>query len=459
MLRTKLLFAGLMTLILTGCGVVQLINAPGEREEESDYGAILETFSELHGIGASALAIMKDGNVVYEGVSGFMDAGRNTPITPSVMMRVAGVSVPITAAAVRQLVADGLLELDARAFDLGQPEGGLLTLQPFPALGDSRLMNITVEHLLLDQAGWDEDSTADWTFREIKIAEAMSVSSPPGRENTVRYVLGQPLQFDPGSKTVISNVGYLVLGLIIEKVSEQDYLTYVRENIFAPLGISAEDVIQARTFPEDRSAREPWYDAPGLSRNVFDPWGPPVRPPDGGSDIEAKLSQAGLVTTTRALLEFADEYVLWGENVGRQRNSRERSGWWGWFAGSLSGTNSLVYQSGEGINYAVLFNRRAITNDQLFYVKLFMGILNTRLILPSPVSHSSMYGDASTGMYLAKSEIQKPRVLEAEPARVLGFLQPVCTVKFEERGLLRHNPSTPIRSTLFPGQHAAANTE
>ena len=408
MLRTKLLIAGLMTLILTGCGVVQLITAPEERAEESDFGAILDTFSELHGIGASALAIMKDGNVVYEGVSGFMDPGSNMTTVPNVMMRVASVSKPVTAVAIRQLIADGLLELDTRAFDLGQPEGGVLTVQPFPSLGDSRLRNITVEHLLLHQAGWDRDITTDWVFREIKIAEAMSVSSPPGRENMVRYVLGQPLQFDPGSESAYSNVGYLILGLIVEKVSEQDYLTYVRENIFAPLGVSTEDVIQARTFPEDRSTREPWYDASGLSRNVFDPRGPPVRSPDGGWDIEAKVAEAGLVTTTRALLEFADEYVVSGSNIGKQRNGREERGWWAWAGGSLSGTNSLVYQSGEGINYVVLFNRRAITNDVLFYVKLFMEILNTRLILPSPVSHSSMHGDASIGMYLAKSEIQMP---------------------------------------------------
>ena len=302
-----------------------------------------------HGIGASALAIMKDGNVIYEGVSGFMDAGHNRAIVSNVMMRVASVSKPSQPLLFVSWLLMGSLALDARAFDLGQPEGGVLNLQPFPVLGDSRLMDITVEHLLLHRSGWDRDSTADWVFREVGIARRMSVPSPPGRENTVRYVLGQPLQFDPGSKTVYSNVGYLVLGLIIEKVSGKDYLTYVRENIFAPLGISAEDVIQARTFPQDRSVREPWYDASGLAHNVFDPDGPPVRWPDGGWDVEAKLAEAGLVATTRALLEFADEYVVWGSSIGRLRSSRSGSSWWSWHGGSLPGTNSLVYQSGDGV--------------------------------------------------------------------------------------------------------------
>ncbi|MXY07208.1 MAG: beta-lactamase family protein [Rhodothermaceae bacterium] len=396
MLRTKLLLGPLMALILPGCGADLLTTAPEDREEGSVHGATLDSFSVVHGIGASALAIMKDGNVIYEGVSGFMDAGHDRAIISNVMMRVASVSKPVTAAAVRQLINDGALSLRARAFDLGQPEGGVLNLQPFPMLGDSRLMDITVEHLLLHRSGWDRDSTADWVFREVSIARRMSVPSPPGRENTVRYILGQPLQFDPGSKTVYSNVGYLVLGLIIEKVSGKDYLTYVRENIFAPLGISAEDVIQARTFPEDRSMREPWYDAPALTHNVFDPNGPRVRWPDGGWHAEAKLAEAGLVSTTRALLEFADEYVVWGSSIGRLRSSRSGSSWWSWHGGTLPGTNSLVYQSGDGVSYVVLFNRRAITSDGLSYVKQFMEILNARLMLPSSAHASEVYGGAST---------------------------------------------------------------
>ena len=57
--------------------------------------------------------------------------------------------------------------------------------------------------------------------------------------------------------------------------------------------------------------REPWYDAPRLTHNVFDPNGPRVTWPDGGWHAEAKLAEAGLVATARALLEFADEYVVW----------------------------------------------------------------------------------------------------------------------------------------------------
>lgn len=161
-------------------------------------------------------------------------------------------------------------------------------------------------------------------------------------------------------------------------------------------------MIQARTFPQDRSIREPWYDAPGLVRKVFDPNGPPVRRPDGGWDAEAKIAEAGLVTTTRALLEFADEYVVRGSRIGSRRIGRVRSGWWGWQGGTLSGTNSLVYQSGGGVNNVILFNRRAAASDRLYHVRQFMEILNARLMLPSSASSSEMFGGASTGQYFAE---------------------------------------------------------
>ena len=238
-----------------------------EPPPELDFTALLEQFTEQHTIGAAALGVMLNGDIIYEGTTGFMDAERRIPVVRDVMMRIASVTKPITAAAVRQLAADGMLALDDRVFDLGQPGGGLLALDPFPRLGDARLEEITVLHLLRHRGGWDREVAPDWVFGEIEIAEAMSLPSPPGRENTARYVLGQPLQFNPGSRRAYSNVGYLVLGLIIERVSGQDYTTYVRENIFAPLGVPFEDVIQGRTFPEDRSAREPWYDAEGMGRN------------------------------------------------------------------------------------------------------------------------------------------------------------------------------------------------
>lgn len=344
------------------------------------FTALLGGFVEQHGIGAAALGIMRNGDIIYEGAAGFMDPGRRVPVASDVMMRIASVTKPITAAAIRKLAADGKLALGDRVFDMGQAGGGLLSLEPFPRPGDPALGQITVEHLLRHRAGWDRDIAPDWVFREIAIAAEMSVRSPPGRENMVRYILGQPLQFRPGTRRAYSNIGYLVLGLIVEKVSGQDYLSYVRENIFAPLGVPVGDVILGRTFPRDRDPREPWYQGPIGARNVFDPSGPRVPWPDGGWHHEAKVGHGGLVASTRALLEFLDAYQVAGDDIGSPRSKPEAAGWHWYHTGNLAGTNALAYQRGSGINYVVLFNRRSRSDPS--YVTQFMELLQRELTIP-----------------------------------------------------------------------------
>lgn len=344
-----------------------------------DFTGLLQRFIDAHGIGAAALGVMEQGTITYDRSVGYMDAQRRVPARQDMMMRLASVTKPITAAAIHKLASDGMLALDDRVFDLGQPGGGLLQIDPFPQLADARLAEVTVLHLLQHRGGWDREVAPDFAFQEVEIAAALSVASPPGRENTVRYVLGQPLQFSPGSRRAYSNIGYLVLGLVIEEVSGRDYMAYVVEDIFDPLGVARDDLIRGRTFPEHRSAREPWYDGTFKCRNVFDPSGPEVSCPEGGWDHEAKIAHGGLVASTRAILAFLDAYVVFGDNIGRRRRGREGPGWWWYHTGSLDGTNALAFQSGNGVSYVVLFNRRLPPSSDLSYVELFLELLEDQL--------------------------------------------------------------------------------
>lgn len=323
-----------------------------------DFETLMTAFMLRHDIEAGALGIMRNGDIVFERGFGWKDVQRQVALPPDAMMRLASVSKPITAAAIRALVVDGLIQLDDRAFDVGQASGGLLPLDPFPTLGDARLADVTVLHLLQHRGGWDRAIAGDLTYREIDIADAMSVASPPGRINTVRYILGQPLEFTPGSSYAYSNIGFLVLGLVIEEVTGRDYLSYVFETVLEPLGVPPADFVQGRTFPQDRDEREPWYDHSGTGPNVFDPTGPPVRLPDGSWHHEARIAQGGLVAPTRTILEFLDVYQIAGDGIGTRRSGSEGSGWRWNHTGSLPGTNTLARQRGDGINYVVLFNSR-----------------------------------------------------------------------------------------------------
>jgi len=322
------------------------------------FDSVMVSFMSQHDIKAGVLGIMRNGTIVYEKSFGWADSLEQTPLPQNAMMRLASVSKPFTAAAIRRLIADGKLKLTDKAFDLGQPGGGILELDPFPSLGDPRLADITIEHLLQHRGGWDRDIVGDMAFRDIAIANAMGIPSPPGRVNTIRYVLGQPLQFTPGEREAYSNIGYMVLGLIVEKVSGKDYLSYVYEKILDPMGVPRTELIQARTFPADRSPREPWYDSNSRGTNVFDPTGPSVRAPDGTWDVEAHIAMGGLVASAQAVLHFLDNYQTAGNNIGVPRSKPESKNWRWTHTGSLPGVNTLARQRGDGINIVVFFNKR-----------------------------------------------------------------------------------------------------
>ncbi|MYG50019.1 MAG: serine hydrolase, partial [Gemmatimonadales bacterium] len=350
---------------------------------ESLLDSLMVAFAGEHDIGAAAIGVMKDGVIVYDRVFGWKDRERTTPLPENAMMRLASVTKPFTAAAVHELAREGALDLDAFVFDLGQSVGGLLDIEPFPALGDARLARITVRHLLAHRGGWDRSVAGDLTYREIEIAETMSVPSPPGRLNTVRYILGQPLQFDPGSERSYSNIGYLLLGLIIEEVSGTDYLSLLFEKVLSPLGVREDDVILGRTFPQDRSDREPWYDhGDWLTRNVFDPDGPRVRWPEGGWDHEARVAQGRLVASTGPILRLLDVYQVSGEDIGTRRRRPEPIGWRWYHGGGLPGTSTTARQRWDGVNYVVLFNKGLRPYGRLIGDILDDILDNTRIAWP-----------------------------------------------------------------------------
>jgi CubicO group peptidase (beta-lactamase class C family) len=191
----------------------------------------------------------------------------------------------------------------------------------------------------------------------------MSLASPPGRDATVSWIIGQPLQFNPGAREAYSNIGYLLLGLIVEKYSGKAHIDFLRDEIFAPLGVPPDQILAGRTFPEDQDRREPYYDYAGdIDPNVFWPArgaGPDVPAPYGGWDHEARIGQGGVVASPLALLEYLDDHQVNGSSIGGARvivDARNHTG-------SLEGTNALARQRADDVNFVVLFNKDPSTGS------------------------------------------------------------------------------------------------
>jgi CubicO group peptidase (beta-lactamase class C family) len=308
------------------------------------FDSAMVAYMSARNIGAGTLAISRQGQAVYQRGFGWRDSARTEMLPPNAMMRLASNTKPVTSAAIRRLVSLGLLTLETKAFPL-------LELTPAGPVADARINDITVRHLLEHTAGWNRQIAGDVMFRSRDISRALGITTPPTEAQIASFVMTQSLQHAPGSTSSYSNLGYLVLGLVVEKITGQPFDAYVRQNLFT--GSAAGEVIVGRSLRSDRDAREPFYSDPfkGCSVFVIDPcvlvpW------PDGGWYLESFDACGGLVASAPAMATFLESYWING-----QPRAAGTSGSFT-FYGSLDGTFTMTRQRADGVNIVALFNQR-----------------------------------------------------------------------------------------------------
>jgi CubicO group peptidase (beta-lactamase class C family) len=293
--------------------------------EYAAFDQVVLAFMERIDCAAATAAVSRRGKLMYSRGYGWSDAHKKKPTAPDALLRIAGLTQPITAAAVKKLILQGKLTLDTRAFELVNLK------PPRGSTSDSRLNQITVGQLLANRGGWDAKVAFDPFTRLQKIEKRLRLGHRPRPVDVIRYMLGEPLQFDPGTREVFSNFGYCVLGRVIEKASGKAYGAYVVDNLLKPLKIV--DMKLARNLLRERDPREVWY---------------PVK----DVPVEAMDSCAGLVASAPAVCEFLERYWLNGD----LRQAAEDRQWK--FFGNIASTTVIVRQRADGYNIAVLCNGR-----------------------------------------------------------------------------------------------------
>jgi CubicO group peptidase (beta-lactamase class C family) len=302
------------------------------------------------------LGIMHEGRIQYLRGFGSLDTGINMP--ENALVRLASVTKPITAAAMRRLDAQTDIDVTDFAFNING-NGGVLNYAPFPSLGDNRLDDVTINHLLQHRGGWNRDIAGDLTYMELDIADDMGVGNPPGRGNTMRWILGQPLQWTPGGVYRYSNIGYLALGLIISNNTGPGYVGYVEQQVLTPdMWVPATEIEAARTFRADRNPREPWYRSDVISVNVFNPV-MNVSRPYGGYDVEARLAQGGIIASAPAMLHLANRYHITpgAANIGLPIDAANPLTGNESHNGAQAGVNTFLWHRTDDTVVFVFFNR------------------------------------------------------------------------------------------------------
>ncbi|WP_342375176.1 serine hydrolase [Myxococcus stipitatus] len=226
---------------------------------------VQQAMSSTNTVGLS-LAITRRGRLVFAKGYGLADRSANTPVNSSHRFRVASVSKPMTSIGIMRLIESGQIQLTDRVFGRGGLLGETFGLQSTYA--DSRVLNITVQHLLEHTAGgWDNDG-GDGS------GDPMFMNTSMNHAQLIQWVLQNvPLEFAPGTRYQYSNFGYSVLGRIIERVTGLPYDTYMRNNVFTPSGATSFAV-----GGDTLSARLPnevvYYQ---LGAGASNPYGMPVR--------------------------------------------------------------------------------------------------------------------------------------------------------------------------------------
>lgn len=170
---------------------------------------------------SGVVMLAKDGQPVFAHAYGFADADHKRPNRVDTKFNLGSINKLFTQIAVAQLVSAGKLSLDDTI---------RRHLAGYPGPGADK---ITVQQLVQFRSG-----LGDFFGPEF-------LAAPPSKIRTLSDYLplfvNKPLLFEPGTEQRYSNAGYIVLGLIIEKVSGQSYYDYVREHIFKPLGMRDTD--------------------------------------------------------------------------------------------------------------------------------------------------------------------------------------------------------------------------
>src|SRR5262245_6303021 len=192
----------------------------------------LRTIIDRHGLAGAALAITKDGRLVFAKGYGWADVARSEIARPDTLFGLASLSKTITAVAILKLIEQNRLRLTDRVFEL-------LKVQP-PAGGrvDPRTRTITVRQCLNHSGGWDRAVRGDPIGWEPQICRTLRLRPPLTPSQFLTFAITMPLDFDPGTAQRYSNVGYIILGEVVATASGQDYERFVLEQILRPMGIT-----------------------------------------------------------------------------------------------------------------------------------------------------------------------------------------------------------------------------
>ena len=203
----------------------------------------VQEYMQQNNIPGGAIAVSRNGKLMYARGYSWSEPHEETT-SPTSLFRIASCSKPLTRLGIQRLVESNKLAFSENIQSILQlklPSGGTIPQDAEPSNRETDghyFHQVKVEHLMNHSGGWDRWAVDEPTFfKDDEVAQAFGKSLPVNTEEIARWGAGQRLRSGRAAAPAYTNFGFLLLGLIIERKTGQGYGPWMRQHVFAPLGI------------------------------------------------------------------------------------------------------------------------------------------------------------------------------------------------------------------------------
>jgi CubicO group peptidase (beta-lactamase class C family) len=340
--------------------------------------ADVKNFMRTWDLKGASVAVARDGKLLYARGFGYASLEDAVKVQPYFKFRVASISKLITAVAIMKLQEEGKLSVNEHVFGTD----GILNDSVFSHPKDKRVYGITVGQLLAHKGGWSK-RYGDQMFMPEVVSKETGEPMPVNTKTIVRFALDKNLQYTPGMGQAYSNLGYSILGLVIEKVTGMSYESYCEHHILEPLGIY--DMELAHNLKNQKAPYEVNYYVTSETPPKPSIYGTGELMPAcyGGNDIEALGAAGAWLATAPDLMKLLlaiDGFDTRPDFLSQEsikymtdpQNGYAPVGWRGvledgswWRTGTFAGTAGMLKRLPDGTAWVVLFNTSAWNGPEI----------------------------------------------------------------------------------------------
>ena len=404
---------------------------PGFEEFER---AVVKAIQDDH-IPGAAIAFVKDGRLVYARGFGWANEEDKKPIEPTSVFRLASISKSLTAVGILELVQAKRLCMEQKVFarpDRSSARYGsgpcsqpILHLDPVKCAGcevDPRIYDITVQDLMQMSGGWitsrDQvdacgvmtQGSGDWTDVE-RAKQGLEMRSMPNRAEVIQFGISHKLNFTPGTCFSYANFNFMILGQIIEEVTDTAYEAWMQQNVLHPMGADhAHILLYGKSLPNEVNYYKVLPDGRN-QRCCIDMLRPQIGPAGGWTaniidlaHVQASLRNSvpdpnplepptmSLMVSRPANPKFTGKFSYWTDGwdtvwcppeSGGPNGCTMQNASWEKGGDFTIGTITTYSSRSNGVSYVLLFNSHTATNMPDINRKIIQPLVRTKTDWPA----------------------------------------------------------------------------